>query len=65
MQRRTLGRTDLEIPVVVFGAWALGGTGYWGASDDELASAVQRIGEAAHDAEGFARFMHSGVGLTI
>lgn len=44
MQRRTLGRTDLEIPVVVFGAWALGGTGYWGASDDELAVAAIREG---------------------
>ncbi|MGB0543013.1 MAG: pyridoxal phosphate-dependent aminotransferase [Longimicrobiales bacterium] len=34
-------------------------------SDAELAAAVERIGEAAHDTEGFARFMHSGVGLTI
>jgi aryl-alcohol dehydrogenase-like predicted oxidoreductase len=44
MQRRTLGRTELEIPVVVFGAWALGGTGYWGASDDDLAVSAIREG---------------------
>jgi len=34
-------------------------------SDEELTAAVQRIGVAAYDAEGFARFMHSRVGLTI
>ena len=34
-------------------------------SDEELTAAVDRIGEAAHDAEGFARFMRSGAGLTI
>jgi len=34
-------------------------------SDEELTAAVQRISVAASDAEGFARFMHSGVGLTI
>lgn len=36
MRHRQLGRTDLEIPVVVFGAWAIGGW-YWGGSDDALA----------------------------
>jgi len=34
-------------------------------SDDELMTAVERIADAAHDAEGFARFMHSRAGLTI
>lgn len=34
-------------------------------SDDELATAVERIGAAVYDSEGFARFMHSGAGLTI
>ena len=34
-------------------------------SDDELATAVERIGAAVYDTEGFARFMHSGAGLTI
>jgi aryl-alcohol dehydrogenase-like predicted oxidoreductase len=42
MQTRQLGRSDLEVPVVIYGAWALGGSGYWGASDDDLAvSAIQ------------------------
>lgn len=44
MQTRRLGRTDLEVPVVVFGAWALGGTGYWGASDDDVAVDAIRAG---------------------
>jgi aspartate/methionine/tyrosine aminotransferase len=34
-------------------------------SDDELAEAVTRIGAAAADADGFADFLHSGVGLTL
>ncbi|TAJ23453.1 MAG: aldo/keto reductase [Planctomycetota bacterium] len=33
MQTRALGRTDLAIPAVSFGAYALGG-GYWGAQDE-------------------------------
>ena len=33
MRRRRLGRSDLEVPVVVFGAWAIGGW-YWGGTDD-------------------------------
>jgi aspartate aminotransferase len=34
-------------------------------ADEELAEAVRRIGEAAHDADGFADFLHSGVGITL
>lgn len=34
-------------------------------SDDELEAAVGRIADAASDVDGFARFMHSGVGVTI
>jgi len=34
-------------------------------ADEELAEAVRRIGEAAHDADGFADFLHSGVELTL
>jgi aspartate/methionine/tyrosine aminotransferase len=34
-------------------------------SDDELAEAVRRIGDAAQDVDGFAHFLHSGVGLTL
>ena len=34
-------------------------------ADDELAEAVRRIGEAAHDADGFRAFLQSGVALTL
>jgi len=46
MIRRKLGQSELEVPAIVFGAWALGGWN-WGGSDD--ASAVRAI-EAAIDA---------------
>ena len=50
MKRRRLGRTELELPVVVFGAYALGG-GYWGRVDDrEAAAAVHAALEAGMDA---------------
>jgi aryl-alcohol dehydrogenase-like predicted oxidoreductase len=33
MQRRRLGRTDMDVSVIGFGAWAIGGS--WGTVDDE------------------------------
>ena len=33
MQYRQLGTSDLEVPAIVFGAWAIGGW-YWGPQDD-------------------------------
>ena len=33
MQYRTLGRTDMKVSAISFGAWAIGGT--WGPVDDE------------------------------
>lgn len=36
MQYRQLGKSDLQVPAVIFGAWAIGGWN-WGGSDDELA----------------------------
>jgi aryl-alcohol dehydrogenase-like predicted oxidoreductase len=36
MIRRRLGQSALEVPAVVFGAWAIGGWN-WGGSDDEAA----------------------------
>lgn len=42
MQRRALGQSGLEVPVVVLGAWAIGGW-QWGGSDDALAErAIQQ-----------------------
>ena len=46
MQTRTLGRTGLEISVVGFGAWAIGGGGWdwgWGPQDDaDSIAAIRR-----------------------
>ncbi len=43
MERRRLGASELEVPVVVFGAWAIGGWN-WGGTDDEAAQAALRRG---------------------
>ena len=46
LPRRPLGRTDMEITRVGFGAWAIGGSGWafgWGDQDDrELLAAIRR-----------------------
>lgn len=39
MQHRKLGRTSLELPIISFGAFAIGGW-YWGGTDDESAIAA-------------------------
>jgi aryl-alcohol dehydrogenase-like predicted oxidoreductase len=36
MEYRTLGKTEIKVPVVSFGAWAIGGS-MWGGTDDEAA----------------------------
>lgn len=36
MEHRQLGNSDLNLPVVTFGAWAIGGL-FWGGSDDSAA----------------------------
>ena len=41
--KRTLGRTDLAVSPICFGAWALGGTG-WGEADDAASVAAIRAG---------------------
>jgi aryl-alcohol dehydrogenase-like predicted oxidoreductase len=42
MKYRTLGQSELELPAVSFGAWAVGGWN-WGGTDDEAAiRAIQR-----------------------
>ncbi len=40
MDHRTLGASDLQLPVVTFGAWAIGGL-FWGGADD--ADAIKAI----------------------
>ncbi|MCK6444926.1 MAG: aldo/keto reductase [Planctomycetes bacterium] len=62
MQRRKLGKTSLEVPVVCFGAWAIGGW-YWGGSDDRDAVAAIRaaceLGVDALDTAPVYGFGHS------
>ena len=62
MQSRVLGRSELRVPVVTFGAWAIGG-GYWGATnDDEAVRAIQAaldVGMNAIDTAPVYGFGHS------
>ncbi|GAB4454672.1 MAG: aldo/keto reductase [Armatimonadaceae bacterium] len=47
MEKRTLGNSDLEITVIGFGAWAIGGSGWkfsWGPQDDD--DSIKAIHEA-------------------
>lgn len=44
MQIRKLGRSDLRLPGVVFGAWAIGGGPYWNGTDDDDAVDALRAG---------------------
>ena len=41
MKYRQLGTSDINVPVVIFGAWAIGGW-WWGGTDDENALAAIR-----------------------
>ncbi len=43
MRQRTLGRSDLELPVVIAGAWAIGGGPYWGETDEDQAVDALRV----------------------
>jgi aryl-alcohol dehydrogenase-like predicted oxidoreductase len=50
MEHRKLGNSDLDLPVVTFGAWAIGGL-FWGGSDDEHAvKAIQAAIDLGIDA---------------
>lgn len=46
MERRQLGTSDLEVTPIGFGAWGIGGGGWWGGygdqSDDESLTALRR-----------------------
>jgi aryl-alcohol dehydrogenase-like predicted oxidoreductase len=39
VELRRLGESDLEVPPIIFGAWAIGGW-YWGGTDDRAAIAA-------------------------
>ncbi|HUU49475.1 MAG TPA: aldo/keto reductase [Nitrospinota bacterium] len=42
MELRKLGKSELEVPIIIFGAWAIGGW-LWGGTDDEKAvSAIHK-----------------------
>jgi aryl-alcohol dehydrogenase-like predicted oxidoreductase len=62
MRYRPLGRTDIQVPLVTFGAWAIGGW-YWGGSDDEEAvraiQAAIECGMTAIDTAPVYGFGHS------
>jgi aryl-alcohol dehydrogenase-like predicted oxidoreductase len=50
MEHRRLGTSDLELPVVTFGAWAIGGL-FWGGTDDaEAIEAIQAAIDCGVDA---------------
>ncbi len=40
MEQRRLGTSDLELPVVTLGTWAIGGTMWGGANDDDAIAAI-------------------------
>jgi methylglyoxal reductase len=42
MQFRALGKSGFEVPVVSFGAWAIGGWMWGGADDDDAVRAIRR-----------------------
>jgi len=41
MQYRKLGQSDLQIPAITFGAWAIGGWNWGGSDDDAAVRAIQ------------------------
>ncbi len=45
MQKRKLGRTDLEVSEIGFGTWGIGGTMWIGAKDEESTKALHRAAE--------------------
>jgi aryl-alcohol dehydrogenase-like predicted oxidoreductase len=50
MRRRRLGSTDLEVPLVSIGAWAIGGWSWGGTDDDDAVRAIQASIDAGANA---------------
>lgn len=42
MEFRNLGKSDIEIPVITFGAWAIGGWMWGGTDDDDAIAAIHK-----------------------
>ncbi|GAB4316824.1 MAG: aldo/keto reductase [Candidatus Zixiibacteriota bacterium] len=62
MERRRLGTSDLELPVVTLGTWAIGGTSWGGADDDAAVEAIHAAidhGVSAIDTAPIYGFGHS------
>ena len=58
MKHRQLGNSDLQLPVITFGAWAIGGL-FWGGNDDH--AAIKAI-EAEMKAMGI-KLLEPGLGV--
>jgi aryl-alcohol dehydrogenase-like predicted oxidoreductase len=50
MQRRQLGRSEIHVPVITFGAWAIGGWNWGGTDDEKAVRAIQAAIDAGIDA---------------
>jgi aryl-alcohol dehydrogenase-like predicted oxidoreductase len=50
MEHRTLGTSDLQLPVVTFGAWAIGGYFWGGSNDDDAVKAIHAAMDQGIDA---------------
>lgn len=50
MLHRKLGRSEVSVPTVSFGAWAIGGSHWGGADDDEAVRAIHAAIDAGMDA---------------
>ncbi len=50
MEHRKLGKSDLQLPVVTFGAWAIGGLFWGGADDQDAVRAIETAIDSGIDA---------------
>ncbi|MEN3037598.1 MAG: aldo/keto reductase [Candidatus Kryptonium sp.] len=65
MEYRQLGQTEIKIPVITFGGWAIGGW-YWGGTDEELAiKAIQKAIEVGMNCIDTAPVYGFGLGEEI
>ncbi len=65
MEHRKTGGSELELPVVTLGAWAIGGLFWGGSDDDEAIRAIQASIEAGADAVDTAPIYGCGHSETV